>query len=414
MYPAEEAGIYSADLNSMEKNDQYYQDLLDKYVSNACSPEEATELFRYFGETGANRQLLKQLQQQFNESLSYPYPDVPEEQRQRMEDRLLRQINPAKPIPLYRNKWWQMAAAVALLVICGSIYLWYPHPAAQAPVIAGDAPLSATHLMVPGTNKAVLTLADGSTITLDSTGNSMLPVQGSTQIRQQAGSLVYDAVDANTSPVYNTMRTPRGGQYKLVLSDGSRVWLNAASSLRFPAAFAKGERVVQLNGEAYFEINEDAKRPFRVELNNNQAIMVLGTHFNVMAYDDEQTVRTTLLDGKVKVTRDGLSALLKPGQQANLDKHTPGIHIIGNANLEEVMAWKNGMFQFEGNDIHTVMRQISRWYNTNVVFAPQVNENAHFKGTISRNADISEVLQVLEMTEEVHFKIENGTINVLP
>lgn len=414
MHPAEEAGICSADLNSMEKNDQYYQGLLDKYVSNACSPEEAAELFRYFGEAGANRLLLKQLQQQFNQSLLYPYPDMPEEQRQRMEERLLRQINPAKPIPLYRNKWWQMAAAVALLVICGSIYLWHSHPAAQAPAITTAQPIVANPQVVPGTNKAVLTLSDGSTVALDSTGNSMLAMQGSARIRQQGGSLVYDVAGANTSPAYNTIHTPRGGQYKLVLSDGSRVWLNAASSLRFPAAFAKGERVVQLNGEAYFEINEDAKRPFRVELNNNQSIMVLGTHFNVMAYDDEQAVRTTLLAGKVKVTRDHFSELLQPGQQATLNKHKPGIDIAGHVNLEEVMAWKNGMFQFEGNDIHTVMRQISRWYNTNVVFAPRVNENAHFWGAISRNADISEVLQVLEMTEEVHFKIENGIINVLP
>jgi ferric-dicitrate binding protein FerR (iron transport regulator) len=210
---------------------------------------------------------------------------------------------------------------------------------------------------------------------------------------------------------FHTLVTPRGGQYQLLLPDGSKVWLNAASSVRFPTSFSGKERHVELTGEAYFEIAKDASRPFRVDAPGGMQVEVLGTHFNIMSYTDENAINTTLLEGSVKVREGSVSSLLRPGEQASLNKASDGIS-VSNADVDETIAWKNGLFRFEGATIEAVMKQIARWYDVEVIYKGSVSK--HFRGMISRSVDISQVIKMLELTSEVHFKIDGKTITVMP
>jgi ferric-dicitrate binding protein FerR (iron transport regulator) len=219
----------------------------------------------------------------------------------------------------------------------------------------------------------------------------------------------------------NIISIPRGGQYKLQLPDGSKVWLNAASSLRFPTAFDDKERRVELKGEAYFEITplitkEGRKSRFIVDIDPFPGIVgtrveVLGTHFNIMAYNDERDMKTTLLEGAVKVTKGTATQLLVPGQQARINKEGP-IRLVENVDVNEAVAWKNGYFQFTSDNLSTVMRQIARWYDVDISYEGKIPER-QFGGKISRNANISEILRILELSN-VHFRIENKRIIVSP
>lgn len=263
----------------------------------------------------------------------------------------------------------------------------------------------------PGENKAVLTLADGSSIILDSNRNGTLATQGNTKILKLNGMVSYNNLSKkNNTVLYNTISTPRGGQYQLVLSDGSKVWLNAASSLRFPASFSGKERKVELQGEAYFEVAKNAAMPFKVKTNGME-VEVLGTHFNINSYEDESAIRTTLLEGSIKINKRGSSSLLKPGEQALLNKKGE-IKIINHADVEEAIAWKEGKFQFDKADIHAVMRQIARWYDVDVDYQGSVA--SHFGGTISRNVNLSQVLNMLHLTGEVKFEIKDRKVVVMP
>lgn len=201
-----------------------------------------------------------------------------------------------------------------------------------------------------------------------------------------------------------------GGQYKLTLPDGSKVWLNAASSLKYPVVFIGNERKVEITGEAYFEIAKDESKPFKVLLNNME-IQVLGTHFNVNGYTDEEMIKTTLLEGKVKVLASGQTKYLLPGQQAQL-KSSGNIAVTNEVNLEETVAWKDGNFQFENSDIKAVMRQLARWYDVDVSYKGNINK--HFIGSISRNVKLSQVLSMLQQTGEIKFKIEGKNLIVMP
>ncbi|MRG44517.1 DUF4974 domain-containing protein [Chitinophaga sp. SYP-B3965] len=311
-------------------------------------------------------------------------------------------IKGRKPIKM---KAWYAAAASILIIISVTVYQ-FTRPVAAPPQMAQ------TPVILPGTNKAVLQLADGTIIPLDSTANGTLAQQGNINIiKLDSGKLAYQA-DAATdeSNLYNTIITPRGGQYQVTLADGSKVWLNAASSLRFPATFkGRPNRVVELIGEAYFEVAKDKQQPFRVTTKNVE-IEVLGTHFNVMAYKDEDMLKTTLLEGSVKVSSDAASALLQPGQQAQVTTGKPGIAIVKDADVQQATAWKNGIFEFTGEDIHSVMRQLARWYDIDVQIAAPIS--SHFMGTISRNVNASEVFKMLEMTGAVKFTSKNNQVTV--
>jgi ferric-dicitrate binding protein FerR (iron transport regulator) len=273
----------------------------------------------------------------------------------------------------------------------------------------------------PGGNKAVLTLANGRQIVLDNSEHGSLAQQGVAKISVVgSGQLVYSKKQGTNGKrhretVYNTITTPRGGQYEIVLSDGSRVWLNAASSLHFPAAFTGNSRTVQLNGEAYFEIAKQPEKPFIVEAGHAH-IQVLGTDFNVSAYRDEEAVKTTLTEGAVRVTsfatgNSSGGVTLKPGEQASVDKQTGNMEVEA-VNVDLALAWKNGLFYFQNTNITTIMEDVARWYNVEVVYETQDLKSKNFSGVLSRYGQVDALLKRLELTGAVNFRIDGNKIIV--
>jgi hypothetical protein len=259
----------------------------------------------------------------------------------------------------------------------------------------------------PGKRGAMLTLADGKRVVLDSLGNGLVATQNGTQVILKNGQLTYDRSEkSNGAIAYNIMSTPKGRQFQVRLPDGTQVWLNAASSIKYPTIFAGKERLVEITGEAYFEVTKNAGKPFKVAINinnNDQTIVeVLGTHFDINAYKDEAAVRTTLLEGSVKMIHGTDKVQLQPGQQAQL-RNTEKI-LVKNADVEKVVAWKNGFFNFEGTGIEEVMRQLSRWYDIDVVYAKGVPD-VEFVGKLSKNVPLSDLLNGLEGFG-IHFHIE--------
>jgi ferric-dicitrate binding protein FerR (iron transport regulator) len=294
-------------------------------------------------------------------------------------------------------RWWPYAAAAVTIGMIGWLYL-KPVPEPSVPLVATT--IHKTDIQA-GSNKATLTLADGSTIALDSIG---ILQQGATTIRRKPGILQYAAQGKQETVSFNTLSTPRGGQYQVMLPDGSKVWLNAASRLKYPTAFNGKERIVELEGQAYFEIAKNAHQPFKVHVNGTD-IQVLGTSFDVMAYPDEKTTNTTLLEGAVKVA----DKILKPGQQAAVSGSDINIRQV---NTEDVIAWKNGYFSFRDADLPTVMRQLSRWYDVTISYHGAIPQGT-FSGEIGRTLSLEQALQILEQTR-VHFKIEGRQIVILP
>lgn len=306
------------------------------------------------------------------------------------------------------KRWWAAAAIILLIATAGYYYL------ASRPKHAGSAEGQGITNMdiAPGGDKAVLTLANGKKVVLDTAANGDLEKQGNVRIIKLNGQLAYnkEAQPAN-EVLYNTISTPRGGQYQLVLTDGTKVWLNAASSLRFPTTFAGATREVTLSGEGYFEVAPNHLQPFRVTLIDGTKVEVLGTHFNVMAYADEHAIKTTLLEGAVKVIKQVNTQLLTPGQQAQVN--TDGkIVLVKNADTEEAVAWKNGLFQFTGADMATVMRQVGRWYDLNVHLQGNIS-GVHLSGKVSRNLKLSQVVAILEESG-IEIKIDGKEITASP
>lgn len=304
-----------------------------------------------------------------------------------------------KQLPRKTNYlWWSLSAASIILVLSFILYFKQGkmvQPAAQAAIDVN-----------PGGNKAVLTLADGSKIMLDDAKNGVLVNQGNIKVSKINGEVVYiSSATAKTEQkiAYNTLETPSGGQFKLVLPDGSQVWLNAKSSIRYPTVFLGNERKVEITGEAYFEIEKDKLKPFRV-VANNQLTEVLGTHFNINAYADESTINTTLLEGSVKVSalKGNNMAFLKPGQQSRF-LNSAEFKVLSDVDLDEAVAWKNGFFEFNGADFNAIMRQLSRWYDVDVAI-PNFPQK-EFDGVISRKVPLSKVLRMLELTSKLEFKI---------
>lgn len=326
------------------------------------------------------------------------------------KEKELKNVSPA--IIVKRSfSWVKFAAAAIFIITAGSVYFWLntiktSPQTVQAKIIS----TKVTPVIAAGTNKAVLTLADGSNIVLDSMGQGILAKQGNAKvIKLNTTTLAYNATDENNQEVlYNTLATPNGGKYQLILPDGSKVWLNAASSIHFPTIFTGKERRVTVTGEAYFEVAKNAAMPFKITVKDME-VEVLGTHFNVMAYDDENSMNTTLLEGSVKISKGVIKKMLVPGQQSVINS-TGEINIV-DADMEEVMAWKNGWFQFNAADIKTVMRQISRWYAVEVVYEGKIPDG-HYSGAVSRDNDIFQVLKIMQ-SGGVRFKIEGRKVIVL-
>lgn len=320
------------------------------------------------------------------------------------------------PLSFIRGNWFRVAAAASvLLLLSAAAFLWINNrhkPAAQ------QGTLATVQDLAPGSQKAILILADNTTIDLDSAGSGTIARQGASHVvKTDKGAISYlrDEANGNSQTVsYNQLVTPRGAQYKLVLPDGSTVWLNAASSIKYPTSFTGNERRVEMTGEAYFEIAKQTapggkgRIPFIVEVDGTQ-VEVLGTHFNVNAYSDEPVIKTTLLEGIVKVVKGGNSALLKPGQQAQV-KGTSINTIAADTDLE--MAWVNGLFQFKKANVKSIMRQVSRWYNVEIEYSG--DPTSTFSGTIPRSVNASKLFALLEATGNVHFKIADNKVTVLP
>ncbi|NIG55867.1 FecR family protein [Chitinophaga sp. Cy-1792] len=308
------------------------------------------------------------------------------------------QITPSRTMRPYR--WWAAAAAVALLI--GGTWLLWPASPKHLPV-AELAPKD----IAPGHAGAILTLDDGSQVVLDSMGNGVVANQAGTQVVIKNGQLQYDATANNATVVYNTMTTPNGRVYTLMLPDGSRVWLNAASSLRFPTAFTDGHREVTLSGEAYFEVNANAHQPFTV-VADNMKVAVLGTSFNIQAYKNEQVQATTLISGKVKVTADNETQTLQPGQQATLSDK---LQVSTTADLYQSVAWKEGVFSFDGMSLPEAMRQIERWYNITVIYENGIPD-IHFGGKVTRNASLHDLLHILSRAE-LKFRLTDNRLIIM-
>ncbi len=302
---------------------------------------------------------------------------------------------------------WIAAASVIFVIVFTGKYFWDARGSTKpAPGVArvtkpgNDLP--------PGSNKARLLLGDGSVIDLADAKNGTIRHDAGARIEKKDGQLIYQGAEA---PEMNAIQTPRGGQYEVILADGTKVWLNSASSLSYPATFTGKNRQVQLKGEAYFEVAEDKNKPFKVSVGDVQ-VEVLGTHFEVMAYEDENAINTTLLAGAVKVTGKGMaSRVLMANQEASLDRSSGSLS-VSEVDAEEAVAWKDGFFEFEGVSIETVMRQLARWYDVSVEY--QGKTDKHFRGKISRSSNVSEVFRMLELTGEVHFSTEGKKIVVKP
>ncbi len=332
-----------------------------------------------------------------------------------LRDGLFRKIQEGKTIysaSKFNHKIIKRVVAVAaaiILVITSAIYFL---PDQKEPVEISASSNSEQEIL-PGKEGAILTLSDGSKIILDSLGNGKIAKEGASDIELKEGQLFYNADNKieNSSITYNTMTTPKGRQFNVVLPDGTHVWLNAESELVFPTSFSNTSRTVKLTGEAYFEVTSN-HTPFKVIVNDKEEIVVHGTKFNIKAYSTEADMQTTLLEGKVSVHSGIHEKILQPGQQALVNKESPHI-IISKADIEKAMAWKNGLFNFDDAELKEVMRQLSRWYDIEVVYEEGVPDIV-FGGEIKRNISLQDVLLALESTK-VHFRIEqNRKLVLLP
>lgn len=348
--------------------------LVDKYLNGNANATEKKVLFEYMDRMSQTGSVDMYTESEVEEITRTLYDRLTAENHRKQ----------VKIIHLERKWFFRISVAAAfLLVFIGGYWLMKHHQNTGSEIVQKDKDI------LPGTNKATLLLADGKRVLLDEAATGKITAFAS---KTGDGKLVYQS---NTVAVsYNTLTTPRGGQHYVKLADGTGVWLNAASSITFPTAFTGRSRAVTITGEVYFEVAKDKTRPFHVQYNDID-ITVLGTHFNVMAYTDEESVKTTLLEGSVKVKRGTEQVLLRPGQQAEVTHKE--LKKVVSADIEEVMSWRNGMFLLNGTDIGTVMRQVSRWYDVEVVYKNGVPEG-HLVGDIPRTMPLSKILEGLKIS----------------
>jgi transmembrane sensor len=387
--------------------------LLEAYISKRATAMEENELIEWILEAGEDSELKNYILEIWNgynstEDLSYVNWN---EMYSRIKQLPVGILEP-KVRKMRKMRWFRLtAAAAAFIVLAAGSYIYFT-PATKEPIANSIQPKQ-IDIAPPSGNKAVLTLSNGTKIGIDSIGDGMIALQGDVRIiKQSNGEITYAGSDAKEVS-YNKLDVPRGSKpLGLTLSDGSRVWLNVGSSLTYPTAFTGKQRKVKISGEAYFEIAHNAKMPFIVQ-HDDVSISVLGTHFNVNTYEDETTELITLLEGSVRVNKNLVSQLLKPGQQASITDKINDIKVLNNVNMDEVVAWKKGKFMFgEDTDIIPIMRQISRWYNVDIEYKGRINQR--FWGSISKDVNVSRVLEILEATGGVKFKVEGNKIMVMP
>jgi ferric-dicitrate binding protein FerR (iron transport regulator) len=414
--------------------------LLLRFLREEISPEEQAELDRWLAAAPANRALLEELQDpaRIAEALakldqlhrqeawarvgSYAESHRPEAtQRHESPHRLAVLMGDDRSARRRRIVRWSSAAAAVVLLVAGPVLWLQKTKKNQAPAVAVAA--APVHDALPGGNKAILTLSGGRQVILDSASEDTVLTEGAAIVAGAKGRLAYNPGNqADATVVYNTLTTPRGGQYQLTLPDGSRVWLNAQSSITYPTAFTGPDRTVSITGEAYFEVAQNPSKPFKVTA-AGETINVLGTAFNINAYADEVIAKTTLLEGSIAVDPNDVNRrfILKPGQQAwiSMEKTTskgevPAAAIYNGADLTQVMAWKNGLFAFNNADLPTVMRQLSRWYNVDVKYEGNIpTDQFQFNGKIGKSLTLDQVLKILTKTQ-VHYSIEGNQLTIRP
>ena len=411
-------------------NTENIERLFQRFLDDKCTRAEVNRLLQYF-DAGENEALLRSL----IEKQSEPGSDTPVSSAslQPLLDVAFIKIQskiagdtgarPAPVVSLYRRFMWRMsvAGAVIFLISIAAIYFIYHNKGSVTAQTQNAIPQMKD--VPPGTYHAILTLDNGRTIVLDSTANGTLAEQGGIKVLKRNGEIAYNStggVQQEAVPIYNTITTARGNEYRVVLADGSKVWLNAASSIRFPAYFTGNERKVEITGEAYFEVAPLAaeathgKVPFIVSVRSplgdrrGMEIEVTGTRFNVNAYAEEPGIKTTLIEGSVKIKGANELHTLSPGQQAELT--STEIILRKNVDVSQVAGWKEGFFVFDNTDLQALMLELSRWYDVDVNFEGKISREG-FSGKISRNVPLSKLLKVLELND-VHVTTEGRRITV--
>jgi transmembrane sensor len=372
-------------------------------------PKKALRLLRKYVEgnaTGAEKAIIDKWYNSIEDS-SQTLPD--DMIKENLYQRIAGELNKKSLIvSFYRKTLYKVAvaASILLLISAGTYFLFFNHNTFKSN--RGKEAIATIHdVKPPATNRATITMANGKTVYLDSVANGTLAIEGNVRLVKLAdGQIAYTG--STNEVLYNTLANPRGSKVlDMTLSDGSHVWLNAGSSIRYPVTFVGNERKVTITGEAYFEVTHNAAIPFKVS-KGEMEVTVLGTHFNVNTYDDERDMKVTLLEGSVKVTKGNESGLLKPGQQAQVTNEVKVVHAV---DVDEVMAWKNGFFNFRSADIKEILRQAARWYDIEVEYKGNVSTD-RFKGKVPRDAKLSELLKILELNG-VKFTIEGKRISVL-
>jgi transmembrane sensor len=381
------------------------REIAKKYLEGTSSQEENDELHAYYNHVNGEE----------TESIVSDYATDNELFGQQMladlQHRIKQNISEKKYTPKPLSKiffiYWKVAAA---MIILSSLVVFYFNSNNKKPVIA-----YASHddIQPPVSSRATITLGNGEKIYLDSVTNGIFANQGAVElVKLQDGTFAYQKGTGEPQQVlFNTLFNPFGSRVAAItLSDGTKVWLNAGSSLTYPAAFSGKERKVSIEGEAYFEVAHDPSLPFKVR-NGETEVTVLGTHFNVNAYKDEPGIDVTLIEGKVAVSRNNKTQKLSPGQQATIPRNGD-ILFSASVDIEQVMAWKNGAFSFKGSDIQNIMRQIARWYNVDIEYKGEIKERFYVE--MDRNTNVSNVFKILAATGGVHFDIKKNKIIVMP
>ena len=413
-------------------SEERYQELAEKWLNNTITQDEREEFAQWYN-SGQDKDI----------NLSENYVSNEKELEARIYSEIDSAISAVDNHSFFRAyRWYSVASAAAIIAVIFSITLYFYTDTKQTEMFVAKKivskpsvevtrkansviPLVKSELLSendiePGDDKAILTLGDGTKIILDDAQNGVLANQGGNSIlKTSKGELIYSfskdngnqaSVGNTENVIFNTIQTPKGGKFLVMLPDGSKVWLNAASSLRFPTKFEGNKREVELQGEAYFEVAHDESKLFEVNT-RNQTVQVLGTHFNINAYEDEPSVNTTLLEGSVRISdmRSNISQMLKPGEQAKVSQK---IEVVNVKDTGEAVAWKDGYFHFNDEDIQTVMRQIERWYDVTVIYEGKVPSN-RFGGEIERSLSLLQVLKILEKSK-VHFRLEGREVIVMP
>lgn len=385
------------------------KELFDRLLAGKLQEGDAEKLSEWLGNSQLDSETESLILQHLSEHSEH-WDSLSPQLRERLEQRLplifaSDHRRPALVRLISRHRWVGYAASLLVLLGLGWLLLKNQLQSPQQepqPLTQQDS----SEAIEPGKEGAILTLENGSRLVLDSLGNGLLTTANGTQVLLRDGQLVYEPGSVPVDVVgYNTMSTPKGRQFKLVLPDGSKVWLNAASSIRYPTAFTGASREVEISGEAYFEVAHNREQPFQVKMDNGNRVEVLGTHFNINSYSNEERISTTLLEGSVRVTSASGTTVLLPGQQAR-SGGSSAIQVLAQVNLEKVMAWKNGLFDFQDASLEEVMRQLERWYDISVVYEGAVPK-LEFYGRMGKDLDLETVLRGLEKSN-VHFRLEPG------